>query len=63
MEEHFITRIPAIIPCEHIGQKVLVRCTELKLEFDIEPIFATMALYDCKHKKKVCIIPDPNLEK
>uniref|UniRef100_A0A7M5X2J4 Dedicator of cytokinesis protein 7 n=2 Tax=Clytia hemisphaerica TaxID=252671 RepID=A0A7M5X2J4_9CNID len=52
-EEQFVTRAPAVIPQEHVGQRILVRCTELKLELDIEPIFATMALYDCKQKRKI----------
>ncbi|XP_057299405.1 dedicator of cytokinesis protein 7-like isoform X1 [Hydractinia symbiolongicarpus] len=52
-EEQYVTKTPAVIPQEHIGQRILVRCTELKLDLDIEPIFATMALYDCKQKKKI----------
>lgn len=52
-DEQFVTRATAIIPQEHVGQRILVRCTELKLELDIEPIFATMALYDCKLKRKI----------
>ncbi|XP_065674534.1 dedicator of cytokinesis protein 7 isoform X2 [Hydra vulgaris] len=49
----FVTRTPAVIPQEHFGQRILVRCTELKLDLDVEPIFATMALYDYKQKKKI----------
>uniref|UniRef100_A0A7N8X1U5 Dedicator of cytokinesis 8 n=1 Tax=Mastacembelus armatus TaxID=205130 RepID=A0A7N8X1U5_9TELE len=40
-------------PKEHIGERIMVRCQSIKFEIDIEPIFATMALYDLKEKKKV----------
>lgn len=29
-EEQFVTKTPAVIPQEHVGQRILVRCTELK---------------------------------
>ncbi|XP_033123079.1 dedicator of cytokinesis protein 7-like isoform X2 [Anneissia japonica] len=41
------------IPAEHFGSRLLVKCLQLKLELEIEPIFATMALYDSKEKKKI----------
>uniref|UniRef100_A0A3P8S4G7 Dedicator of cytokinesis 8 n=1 Tax=Amphiprion percula TaxID=161767 RepID=A0A3P8S4G7_AMPPE len=40
-------------PKEHIGERILVRCQAIKFEIEIEPIFATMALYDLKEKKKI----------
>ncbi|XP_038558970.1 dedicator of cytokinesis protein 8 isoform X2 [Micropterus salmoides] len=40
-------------PKEHTGDRILVRCQTIKFEIDIEPIFATMALYDLKEKKKI----------
>uniref|UniRef100_A0A3P9HN04 Dedicator of cytokinesis 8 n=1 Tax=Oryzias latipes TaxID=8090 RepID=A0A3P9HN04_ORYLA len=40
-------------PKEHVGERILIRCQSIKFEIDIEPIFATMALYDLKEKKKV----------
>uniref|UniRef100_A0A7N8XF84 Dedicator of cytokinesis 8 n=1 Tax=Mastacembelus armatus TaxID=205130 RepID=A0A7N8XF84_9TELE len=40
-------------PKEHIGERIMVRCQSIKFEIDIEPIFATMALYDLKEKKKI----------
>ncbi|KAM9744074.1 dedicator of cytokinesis protein 8 isoform 1-T1 [Menidia menidia] len=40
-------------PKEHIGERVLIRCQALKFEIDIEPLFATMALFDLKEKKKI----------
>ncbi|KAM9857754.1 dedicator of cytokinesis protein 8 [Aulostomus maculatus] len=40
-------------PKEHAGDRILVRCQAIKFEIDIEPIFATMALYDLKEKKKI----------
>ncbi|KAJ8040484.1 Dedicator of cytokinesis protein 7 [Holothuria leucospilota] len=41
------------IPREHFGYRLLVKCDKLQLEVDIEPIFACMALYDAKEKKKI----------
>nr|XP_020449325.1 dedicator of cytokinesis protein 8 [Monopterus albus] len=40
-------------PKEHTGDRILVRCQAIKFEIDIEPIFATMALFDLKEKKKI----------
>ncbi|XP_026125842.1 dedicator of cytokinesis protein 8 isoform X3 [Carassius auratus] len=40
-------------PKEHFGQRILVRCQTIKFEIEIEPFFATMALYDLKEKKKI----------
>uniref|UniRef100_A0A3P8VXJ3 Dedicator of cytokinesis 8 n=1 Tax=Cynoglossus semilaevis TaxID=244447 RepID=A0A3P8VXJ3_CYNSE len=40
-------------PKEHTGDRILIRCQAIKFEIDIEPIFATMALYDLKEKKKI----------
>ncbi|XP_015776632.1 PREDICTED: dedicator of cytokinesis protein 7-like [Acropora digitifera] len=52
-EEGIERRIPATIPQEHFGQRILVKCLQLKLELEVEPIFASMALYDGKVKKKI----------
>ncbi|XP_069088638.1 dedicator of cytokinesis protein 7 isoform X8 [Pleurodeles waltl] len=41
------------IPKEHFGQRLLVKCLTLKFEIEIEPIFASLALYDAKEKKKI----------
>lgn len=46
-------RLPAEIPMEHIGHRILVKCTQLRLELEVEPIFASMAIYDAKEKKKI----------
>ncbi|XP_075905606.1 dedicator of cytokinesis protein 8 isoform X1 [Nelusetta ayraudi] len=40
-------------PKEHTGDRILVRCQAMKFEIEIEPVFATMALYDLKEKKKI----------
>uniref|UniRef100_A0A8C6V2M6 Dedicator of cytokinesis 8 n=1 Tax=Neogobius melanostomus TaxID=47308 RepID=A0A8C6V2M6_9GOBI len=40
-------------PKEHSGERILIRCQAIKFEIDIEPLFATMALYDLKEKKKI----------
>ncbi|XP_051788652.1 dedicator of cytokinesis protein 7 isoform X11 [Erpetoichthys calabaricus] len=41
------------VPKEHFGQRLLVKCLSLKFEIEIEPIFANLALYDVKEKKKI----------
>ncbi|CAH1775987.1 unnamed protein product, partial [Owenia fusiformis] len=46
-------RLPAEIPREHFGQRILVKCLQLKLELEIEPIFANVALYDARERKKI----------
>ena len=40
-------------PAEPFAHRVLVKCLQLKLELEVEPIFACFALYDAKEKKKV----------
>lgn len=46
-------RLPAEIPIEHLGNRILIKCLQLKLELEIEPIFATMAIFDAKERKKI----------
>ncbi|CAG9827394.1 unnamed protein product [Diabrotica balteata] len=46
-------RLPAVPPYEHMGHRVLVKCQQLTMEIEVEPLFASMALYDCKERKKV----------
>lgn len=46
-------RLPAEMPFEHIGHRFLVKCLQLKLELEVEPIFASMAIYDAKERKKI----------
>lgn len=43
----------AKMPHEHIGNRIFVKCHQLKLELEFEPIFAQVALYDAKEKKKI----------
>ncbi|KAM3959107.1 LOW QUALITY PROTEIN: dedicator of cytokinesis [Aphomia sociella] len=52
-EEAVERRLPAEMPCELMGHRILVNCHQLKLELDVEPLFASMALYDAKEKKKL----------
>ncbi|XP_076814693.1 dedicator of cytokinesis protein 7-like isoform X2 [Clavelina lepadiformis] len=40
-------------PTEHFGHRLLVKCLSLELEMEVEPIYATIALYDTKLKKKI----------
>ncbi|XP_022913566.1 dedicator of cytokinesis protein 7 [Onthophagus taurus] len=46
-------RLPALPPSEHVGHRILVKCLQLTLELEVEPLFASMALYDAKERKKV----------
>ncbi|TMW54842.1 hypothetical protein DOY81_000075 [Sarcophaga bullata] len=46
-------RLPAELPIEHMGHRIFVKCLQLRLELEVEPIFATMAIYDAKEKKKI----------
>ncbi|KAG6453982.1 hypothetical protein O3G_MSEX008455 [Manduca sexta] len=46
-------RLAAEMPCEIMGHRILVVCHQLKLELDVEPLFASMALYDAREKKKL----------
>ncbi|XP_035698985.1 dedicator of cytokinesis protein 7-like isoform X3 [Branchiostoma floridae] len=52
-EEPLEKRAIAEVPKEHFGHRLLVKCLTLKFEIEIEPIFAIMALYDAKEKKKI----------
>lgn len=40
-------------PREHLGHRVGVKCTQIKFDFEVEPIFVSLALYDVKERKKV----------
>ncbi|KAL7303214.1 hypothetical protein TKK_0004415 [Trichogramma kaykai] len=40
-------------PTEPFAHKILVKCLQLKLDLEVEPIFASLALYDSKEKKKL----------
>lgn len=46
-------RLPAEMPFEHMGHRFLVKCLQLKLKLEVEPIFASMAIYDAKERKKI----------
>jgi hypothetical protein len=46
-------RMPAEEPKENLGHRILVQCNKMELALSVEPIFASMALYDAKEKKKV----------
>uniref|UniRef100_A0A8I3WLJ0 Dedicator of cytokinesis 8 n=1 Tax=Callithrix jacchus TaxID=9483 RepID=A0A8I3WLJ0_CALJA len=40
-------------PKEHLGNRILVKLLTLKFEIEIEPLFASIALYDVKERKKI----------
>ncbi|XP_018426758.1 PREDICTED: dedicator of cytokinesis protein 8 [Nanorana parkeri] len=40
-------------PKEHMGYRIMVKLHTLKLDIDIEPLFVSIALYDCKERKKI----------
>ncbi|XP_038660625.1 dedicator of cytokinesis protein 8 isoform X1 [Scyliorhinus canicula] len=40
-------------PKEHMGYRIHVKCQILKFEIEVEPLFASLALYDLKEKKKI----------
>ncbi len=46
-------RLMADEPMEPIKHRIFVQCIKLELSLQIEPIFASMALYDAKEKRKV----------
>ncbi|XP_060603802.1 dedicator of cytokinesis protein 7-like isoform X2 [Ruditapes philippinarum] len=52
-EEQIEKRAFVMAPTEHFGHRILVKCLQLKLELEVEPIFATMAVYDAKERKKI----------
>lgn len=52
-DEFVERRLPAEMPVEHVGHRILVQCLQLKLELEVEPIFASMAIYDAKERKKI----------
>lgn len=45
----------ALEPSEVFAHRIFIKCLQLKLELEVEPIFASFALYDAKEKKKVFI--------
>eukprot|EP00118_Oscarella_pearsei_P025448 m.308201 g.308201 ORF g.308201 m.308201 type:complete len:2149 (+) comp43549_c0_seq1:30-6476(+) len=52
-EEDIEKRQSVPVPSEHFGQRILVKCLDLKLELMVEPLFAVMALFDAKEKRKI----------
>ncbi|NWR21590.1 DOCK8 protein, partial [Emberiza fucata] len=40
-------------PKEHLGHRILVKLHTLKFDIEIEPLFACIALYDIKERKKI----------
>ncbi|XP_032873676.1 dedicator of cytokinesis protein 8 isoform X3 [Amblyraja radiata] len=53
-EEDAIENRPAPdCPKEHTGHRILIKCQILKFEIEVEPMFASLALYDLKEKKKI----------
>ncbi|GFG38563.1 hypothetical protein Cfor_01625 [Coptotermes formosanus] len=52
-EEVIEKRLPAEVPSEHVAHRIFVKCMQLKLDLEVEPVFASVALYDAKEKKKL----------
>ncbi|RUS71322.1 hypothetical protein EGW08_020919, partial [Elysia chlorotica] len=52
-EEVIERRINPEVPKEHFGHRILVKCLQLSLEMEVEPIFVSMALYDSRERKKI----------
>lgn len=52
-EEVTERRFSAPLPREHLGHRILIKLIQLKLEYEFEPIFGIMALYDAREKKKI----------
>ncbi|CAI9574292.1 unnamed protein product, partial [Staurois parvus] len=40
-------------PKEHVGFRIMVKLHTLRFDIDIEPLFVSIALYDCKERKKI----------
>lgn len=53
LEDAIERRFTAEMPVEHMGNRILIKCLQLKLELEVEPIFASMAIYDAKERKKL----------
>ncbi|XP_066460304.1 dedicator of cytokinesis protein 8 isoform X3 [Eleutherodactylus coqui] len=55
MDEEDAVEIRPIPECpkEHMGYRIIVKLHTLRFDIDIEPLFATIALYDCKERKKI----------
>ncbi|XP_048256489.1 dedicator of cytokinesis protein 7-like isoform X1 [Haliotis rufescens] len=52
-EECIERRAPMETPKEHFGHRIHVKCLQLSLEMEVEPIFVTLALYDARERKKI----------
>ncbi|XP_045601186.2 dedicator of cytokinesis protein 7 isoform X11 [Procambarus clarkii] len=52
-EDMIERRLYPDVPMPHSGHRIQVKCINLRLELEIEPVFATMALYDLRDKKKI----------
>lgn len=46
-------KLPAVPPSEPLGHRMLVKCLQLTLDIEVEPLFGSMSLYDAKERKKV----------
>uniref|UniRef100_A0A674JJA9 Dedicator of cytokinesis 8 n=1 Tax=Terrapene triunguis TaxID=2587831 RepID=A0A674JJA9_9SAUR len=55
MDEEDAVEIRPVPDCpkEHLGNRILVKLQTLKFDIEIEPLFACIALYDVKERKKI----------
>ncbi|XP_075453556.1 dedicator of cytokinesis protein 8 isoform X2 [Ascaphus truei] len=55
MDEEDAVEIRPVPECpkEHLGHRIMVKLQSVKFDIDIEPLFASIALYDLKERKKI----------
>ncbi|KAM9330687.1 dedicator of cytokinesis protein 8 [Gastrophryne carolinensis] len=55
MDEEGTVEIRPVPDCprEHTGYRLMIKLHTLKFDIDVEPLFASIALYDCKERKKI----------
>lgn len=52
-EEALENRTPSLPPMENESLRLLIKISELRFDLEFEPIFASMALYDARERRKI----------